>query len=357
MKVAIIGTVGVPAKYGGFETLAEQLTRLATEFGHDLTIYCSSLSYEKKLNAYKNAKLKYVPLKANGWQSIFYDLYSIIHASIYSDILIVLGGSAGIFIPLLERILPIKIVVNTDGIEWRREKWNIIVKVYLKFSEFILLKYGKNIISDNLAITKYYSDRYKRHFITIPYGGDHITKSTFRDLTSKFGNYAINISRTVPENNIHTILEAFSVHVQYNLVILGDWNSSEYGRVLKDMYKDCSNIYMLPPLYESETLKNELRNNCIFYVHGHSAGGSSPGLIEAMCLSKPILSFDTPSNRATTHGQAVYYKNTDDLGSALCFLTAQDFTYIAKNMEEIASKCYTWNIIAQSYNSYISKLQ
>jgi len=131
--VSIIGTVGIPANYGGFETLTEHLVLNAYE-NIRYTVYCSSKAYEEKIKTYNGAQLKYINLKANGFQSILYDVLSLFKSR-KSDVILVLGTSGCIILPLLKKISKSKIIVNVDGVEWRRDKWNFFIKRFLKISE------------------------------------------------------------------------------------------------------------------------------------------------------------------------------------------------------------------------------
>ena len=136
-KVAIIGTVGVPANYGGFETLIENIIGDNTPSDVQYTIYCSSSNYSNKIKKYKKAQLKYISLEANGIQSIFYDIISLIKASINNDIILILGVSGCCFLPIYRLFSQKKLIINIDGLEHRRAKWNKWIKKFLKFSEAI----------------------------------------------------------------------------------------------------------------------------------------------------------------------------------------------------------------------------
>ncbi len=138
-RVSIVGTVGIPAKYGGFETLVEHLTKnLNSKF--DITVFCSSKAYDKKLNRYNGSNLEYIDLNANGIQSIIYDIVSIFKAIKNSDIILILGVSGCIILPLVRIFSKNKIVVNIDGLEWKRGKWNWYAKSFLKLSEEIAVR-------------------------------------------------------------------------------------------------------------------------------------------------------------------------------------------------------------------------
>ena len=174
MKICIIGTVGITASYGGFETLVE---RLVDSNKVEFTVYCSSRHFNDRVEVYKNAKLVYIPINANGFHSIFYDIFSMLHALISGHKnFLVLGISGAIFFPILTRFSKIKLITNIDGIEWKREKFNGIAKSFLKFSESLAVKYSTDVISDNEAITSYISKEYNINCKTIAYGGDHALK-------------------------------------------------------------------------------------------------------------------------------------------------------------------------------------
>ncbi|MCF8248234.1 MAG: DUF1972 domain-containing protein [Saprospiraceae bacterium] len=278
-KIGIIGTVGVPAKYGGFETLAHQLVlNLRDEF--DLVVYNSSKSYtkEERVKTWEGAQIKYIPFKANGVQSIIYDIVSILHAMLYCDVMLILGVSGCIFLPFVKLFSRKKIVVNIDGLEWRRAKWAGIVKRFLKFSESVAVRFADEIVTDNAAIQNYVMDEYGQESRLIEYGADHVKKvPILEQFAEKYHflreNYAFKVCRIEPENNIHLVLEAFSRFGELPLVIVGNWEHSKYGHELRHMYRQYPNLHLLDPIYEPTEL-NCLRSNCTLYVHGHSAGGT-----------------------------------------------------------------------------------
>ena len=173
MNIKIIGTVGVPACYGGFETLVENLLDEKDE--KNVTVYCSSKSYKEQPNTYKNANLKYIPLNANGVQSIPYDIWSLLHATITSkaDNILILGVSGAICLPFIRLFSKSNIVTNIDGLEWKRNKWNTWAKRFLKFSEKVAVKYSDVIVADNKGIADYVTQEYGIASKVIAYGGDH----------------------------------------------------------------------------------------------------------------------------------------------------------------------------------------
>lgn len=358
-SIGIIGTVGVPAKYGGFETLVHQLViNLSHQF--DMTVYCSSHAYqrEERLATWEGAKIKYIPLKANGYQSVLYDLFSMIHALFRSDVLLVLGISGGMFLPILKLFSKKKIIVNIDGLEWRRPKWNWFARRFLLFSEKIACKFADEIITDNRILKEYVKIRYNISSRLIEYGADHTKRKVINDddikeypfLTEK---YAFKVSRIEPENNIHLILEAFSKLPEQHLVLVGNWKDNYYGTKLLEQYKGYKNLHLLNPIYA--TLKLDvLRSNAHFYVHGNSAGGTNPSLVEAMYLKLPVLSFDAIFNRVTTNNQAIFFNDEKELQEIVSNIDKYPLFAVAENLKNIANKKYTWKNISSLYANIIS---
>jgi hypothetical protein len=172
MHISIIGTAGIPARYGGFETLAENLVR-NRKHETQYTVFCSTKMYRIKQKEYLGAKLKYINLNANGINSIWYDFISMI-LSLHSDVLLVLGVSGALFLPIVRLFYCGKIITNIDGIEWRRAKWNCFARFFLRISEKAAIKYSDHLIGDNQGIVDYIAHEYNKTAILIEYGADHI---------------------------------------------------------------------------------------------------------------------------------------------------------------------------------------
>ena len=364
LHVAVIGTVGVPACYGGFESLVDNLLDF-TPPNVEYTVFCSGKKYEKRLDSYKEAKLVYLEMDANGKESIFYDFKSMkLSVAANADIMLILGVSGCIFLPYIRRIFKGKIITNIDGLEWRRDKWKWYAKKLLKFSEKMAVKYSDIVIGDNKGITDYIKSEYSKivknkRVELIAYGGDQVSRVQDDSLFEKYPfcrePYSVTVCRIEPENNIHVILEAFSKMSDEPLVFVGNWEKSEYGRSLKEKFSVYKNIHLLNPIYEPHIV-NWLRSNARVYIHGHSAGGTNPSLVEAMNLYLPILAFDCVYNRATTEEKCLYWKTPDDLQNLmkkLCHSESGSESLrekIAREMGEAGKRLYSWERIARQYN-------
>ncbi len=346
MNICIIGSAGIPASYGGFETLAE---RLVDTKKAKFTVYCSKKHFHEYPKKYKTADLVYIPFDANGVSSIIYDLFSMFHALIsgHKNFLI-LGVSGSIFFPILSCFPKVKIVTNIDGIEWRREKWKGFAKSFLRFSEFLAVKFSTEVVSDNDSITDYISEEYQSRCNTIAYGGDHAIKSMpnikLDDIFDSSASFALSICRIEPENNVHLILDAFK-EAKLRIVFIGNWENSSYGRTLFNKYKDETNIILLKPIYCLDTL-HAFRSECSVYIHGHSAGGTNPSLVEMMHFSRPIVAFNCSFNRSTMEDKGNYFSNSKDLAIILGELHDLEDGI---EMKEIAKRRYTWEIIRKQY--------
>ena len=352
MKISIIGTVGVPAQYGGFETLVENILD-HTEGDVCYQVYCSGKTARKnRVKQYKNARLIYLPFSANGAQSIIYDMVSIFHALHTSDELLVFGTSGCIILPVVRVFSKKKIIVNIDGLEHRRGKWNKFAKWFLRISERAAIRFANTIITDNVAIQQYVKEKYGKDSEMIEYGGDHVLVDGDDSVLNKWNltkqNFALKVCRIEPENNIHTILDAFQQMPNETLVIIGNWNKNKYGKKLRQQYGHLENYRLLDAIYDMRTL-NGLRKNCRYYVHGHSAGGTNPSLVEAMNLGLPILAFDVIYNRETTENKAFYFQNRESLVHQTSCFSEDALDTNASAMKEIAQRRYQWNAIVKKY--------
>jgi len=350
-KVAIIGIVGIPAKYGGFETLVEYLTEKQGH-NHEMIVYCSSKSYDVKLREHNSAKLKYINLKANGIQSIPYDIVSIFRSLRGSETLLILGVSGCIVLPVVKLISNNRILVNIDGLEWKRAKWSGFAKWFLKFSEKIAVKYADKIITDNKVLQDYVKTTYGVKSRLIAYGADHVTREALDEnflLKYPFTkNFAFKVCRIEPENNIHIVLKAFSMLPEKKIVCVGNWLNSEYGKSLRIKFGGYKNIFLLDPIYDQIGL-NQFRSNCNLYIHGHSAGGTNPSLVEAMYLGLPIFAFGVDYNKETTENKALYFDDFIELVSLLKNINEDKLIDIGSDMKIIAKERYTWSYISSEY--------
>lgn len=357
IKVAIIGTQGVPAQYGGFETLVENLIGKHSSDAVEYTVVCSSKDLQADISVYKKARLLYVPLHANGIQSIPYDIVSMCKVMKGYDVVLILGVSGCIFLPFFKMFSKSRIIVNIDGLEHKRDKWGSFARWFLRSSEKIAVRYADVVVSDNKGIQNYVTEIYGKSSALIAYGGDHVIRdvpeSEQGEILQKYGlyqdSYAMTVCRIEPENNCHIILEAF-VESDKTLVFIGNWSKSEYGRSMKSKYSGFANIKLFDAIYDLNILFT-LRHNCFAYIHGHSAGGTNPSLVEAMFFGKPIIAYNVIYNKATTFDKASYFSSSIDLRAILSSGTLCN----GKELQHLAYGNYKWEQIVLQYEKLYLK--
>ncbi|HKP95027.1 MAG TPA: DUF1972 domain-containing protein [Fibrobacteria bacterium] len=356
--MAIIGTMGLPARYGGFETLARYLVEyLGDEF--EFTVYCSGPDYAEKPKTYLNARLVYIPFKANGAQSICFDFLNFAHAWRHSDLLLVLGVSGGLAMPFC-RFFKKASILNIGGLDWQRSKWGPFAKRLLRLFESAAVRTARLNVTDNQGIADYMRTAYGRESVLIEYGGDQTTKPGISgELSGKYPfldrPYAFAVARIQMDNNPELLLYAFNQVPEAEFVFVGNWKGSEYGRELKKRYELYPNLHLLEAIYDPVEL-NVIRAHCSYYVHGHSAGGTNPSLVEAMNLSLPIAAFDVVYNRATTENRVRYFHNVASLVELILKVPQSEWDGQRSIVKDIAHRRYRWEGIAQKYAELFRRL-
>lgn len=359
-KTAIIGTVGIPAGYGGFETLAEHLARYhqRTNVKDKLIVYCTSFNNSSRLRTFAGAELRYIPIPANGVLSVAYDVISLLHAVIKGcDNILVLGVSGAVALPLIRCISGARIVTNVDGIEWRRQKWRGPAKWWLRQSEKWAAQFSHSLVADNQAIADHLLQSYEKGAVVIAYGGDHAKSAP----SKPFGvvlpdKYVLALCRIEPENNVELILDAFAGLPEKSLVFVGNWDNGSYARSLRSKYSSVPHLHLLDPVYDVALLRT-IRDRATMYVHGHSAGGTNPSLVEMMHFAVPIIAYNCSFNRHTTENRALYFTTAEELRDSAVSVEDSGARTIGKDMLEIAARRYTWAIVGQQYFSLLSNCE
>ncbi|SFE81582.1 DUF1972 domain-containing protein [Thermophagus xiamenensis] len=360
-KLHIIGTHGVPAKYGGFETLADFLCQNLSE-KYEITVYCNAKKYSERKKEYYGAKLKYLNIDASGFSGLFYDFITFCRALVSSDIILYLSPvGSGIIIPL-KLFFKTKVIVNHGGLnEWDRPKLNSFQKKWAKLNHKVASSFSDVNIADNEEYRKSLKLNFNAESQVIRYGGDHVHFIDRNDekYARKYSflpkKYAVSVSRAQIDNNIHIVLEAFENFSQFQIVLISNWEISEYGRKLKRKYQDHPNMILLDAIYDKKEL-DYIRGNAFCYIHSHSFCGTAPSLVEAMHLRLAIFSFDVPTNRETTEGCAIFFKDATSLNQALTKASNDVLEKNRDKMKQIANRKYTWSKISKEYSDVIESL-
>ena len=355
-KLALLGTNGIPANYGGAETLYENLTRELSDH-YDITVYCSNRQPKEKIGkTYLGAKLRYYPMSANGWQAIPYDAITILHAARHSDILYIFGATSIWVISILRFFgFKKKVYLNNGGLnEWEREKDPPIIRRYSKWNRRITKGKIEHIVDNELYVKSLHDTFGIDNVTVIRYGGDQAEyvkpdEALLKKYPFLNEEYYVAVARAQIDNNLHILLEAFAKMPDKKLVLVSNFKVSDYGQKLYEQYKDkYPNMILIPGIYDRREL-NAVRSNALAYIHSHSRCGTPPSLCEAMYHGLPIISFNAEVNHEVTKENAFFFTTPDDLVSVVENTSKEELKAMAERSLALAKAELTWKHIADQY--------
>jgi glycosyltransferase involved in cell wall biosynthesis len=356
MKLAILGTRGIPARYGGFETFAEELSVRLAQRGIDVTVYCEADDQERP-DTYKGVRLVYLSaLRMGPLTTILFDLRCLWHARKGFDVVYMLGYGASIFC-FLPRLWGSKVWINMDGVEWARAKWGLLAKTWLKTMEAAAMWTADHLIADADGIQQHLRSR---HWHTpsctvIPYGAPVAAEAPDPRLLQEWGllpgAYYLIVCRLEPENQVFEIVEGFSRSVaSHPLIVVGNYNGgSGYGERLSRMAG--RRVRFIGTLYDSSKLQ-AMRYHALAYFHGHMVGGTNPSLLEALGCGNTVIAHDNVFNREVAGNAAFYFKEAGDIPAII--ETIETFSLDDKNKRKTMAqdrvrRHYNWNDITERY--------
>lgn len=358
MKIAVLGSRGIPNRYGGFEEMAAQVSPMWVAAGHQVVVYTTS-DHPERMESYKGVELRYIfnPEGTLGLAGQFiYDLLCLRDTQKeHFDVILQLGyTTSGIW----SFLWPVeKTVTNMDGLEHQRAKYSGPLAAFLRWSEKRAAKRSKLLIADNPEIATYLK-KYEQPTVTIAYGTEVVERSEAQlevleawskeqEMELVPGTYALHIGRVQKDNHVHEILEA-AKNSGAELVAVGDY-STAYGKLLKDAYSSVDHIHFPGTLYD-KTVLNALRSHCKFYVHGHSAGGTNPALLEALGCGCFVLAHGNPFNASVLGGLGGLWNSEEELTTQLGLSPKKE---LAKKQGEMAQQRmkehFRWEQIAEQY--------
>ncbi|MDT7834487.1 DUF1972 domain-containing protein [Aquabacterium sp. OR-4] len=352
----ILGIVGVPGNYGGFETLADHLLDSDALSRQGIAVYCEADVAAQQSGAYKGARLLPVNWRANGWQSIVHDSVALWSASRAGGVVLVLGTSATFWLPLLCRLYPRnRYLVNMAGLEWARAKWGRLARALLKYNEAAAARHAHVFIADNQGLVDYVRAEHGRESVLIAYGGDQ-----YQDVVADPGvfdqhrlpqRYDFAMARAQVDNNMEMILQAYG-RSGLPLVFVSNWDANDYGREVKARFGAHANLHLIGPIYEAASVK-ALRSRVRLYVHGHSAGGTNPVLVESMWDGLPTAAFDVNFHHYTTREQAMYFDSSEALEQLSMSVTDVALHACGAALQRIAQAEYSWASVRADYEKII----
>lgn len=360
MKIAILGTRGIPANYGGFETFAEQLGARLSARGHDVTVYGRKHYSTITEKFYRGVELITLPtIQHKYFDTIIHTFLSVLHAAPRKYDIILICNAANSIFSFIPRLFGTPTLVNVDGLERKRKKWNWIGRSYYLLSEWLSTFLPSAIVTDAQVIQDYYATRYKKESEMIAYGAE-VARRADPEKLEKFGllpnRYILYVSRLEPENNAHLVIESYQkVRTEMPLVIVG---GAPYAEEYIAGLKSTRDPRVKFPGFVFGEDYRALQQNAFCYVHATEVGGTHPALIEAMGAGNCALTLNTPENREVINGAGIVYDSVADLTAKLQRIIDHPEMigeYRRRAMARVL-ELYNWEQITDQYEELLSNL-
>ena len=362
-KLALLGTRGIPARYGGFETFAEQLAVRLVQKGHQVTVYAESNQAGQPDTWHRGVRIRYIQLPHWGSATVIgYDWRCLQDATQdHYDLLYMLGYGTAWGCWWMRKRHGQKVWINVDGLEWARSKWGLIARTYLRVMEWVSSWAPTRIIADAQAIASHYQQRYPRSAACtcIAYGADvpnPVTALQGNQLPHQLNahDYILVVARPEPENHLLEIIQGYQLAgISWPLVIVGDVKShNSYQRKLLSLASN--QVLFVGGIYDPAAL-TALRLQAACHVLSHSVGGTNPSLLEAMACSSLIIALDNPFNREVAHDAALYFQTPQQLAAHFQSIHADPHIhhYLQIRACQRVRSHYSWDLIATAYEQLI----
>lgn len=367
MRIAILGTRGIPAAYGGFETLAWELSTRLAERGHQVTVYCRRGWTDESIStppAIRRRFLPYLPGKYGA--TVSHTFLSILDSLMHHYDAIWLGNAANAVLAGLPRLRGTAVALNVDGIERQRAKWGLAGRLWYTAGERFALVFPSLIVSDAEVIQRYYRERYGKESALIAYGAPILDRMPEPDLSAysrgdiRPGRYILYVSRLEPENQAHLVVEAYrAVPGDLPLLIVGDApHATEYKNRVRELATMDPRVRMLGAVYGQGY--RDLQRGALAYVQATSVGGTHPALIESMGAGNLTLAFETPENVEVLANTGLLFEDAASLTAQLRRIVenpaAPEFEALRRAARERARTTYSWDAITDRYEQLFRQL-
>lgn len=355
MKIAIMGIRGIPANYGGFETFAEEMAPRLVKMGHEVTVFGRTNNVDYPHPFYKGVRLRILPTISHKYlDTVFHTLVCVLASFFTSYDVVLICNSVNSVFSFIPRLTGKKVVVNVDGLEWKRKKWNWLGKAMYRVSEVLATVLPTAIVTDARSIQRYYLQRFGKVSTFIPYGVPEERVLT-REALDKFGleprRYVLYVSRLEPENNAHLVVEAFErVRTTLKLVIVGDAPySQDYIRRLRAT-RDPRIVFTG---YVFGQGYRELQSHAYLYVQATEVGGTHPALLEGMGYGNCVVALDVPEHREVLGEAGIFFapRPSEDLVGKLQYLVdhPEVVEQYRQKVRQRARACYSWDAVTRRY--------
>ena len=360
MNIAIVGTRGIPANYGGFETFAEELSTRLFDRGHHVTVYGRSNNVRYASRLYRGVRLVILPtIPTKHLDTVVHTFLSVFHALFADYDVILMCNAANAIFSIVPRLGGVPVALNVDGIERKRGKWGIAGRTYYRVSEHLARALPTVVVADAAVIEDYFLDRHDTPSVMIAYGADCRRRESsefIETLGLKPRNYLLYVSRLEPENNAHVVIEAYGrVETSMPLVIVGDAPyAAGYIRHLKSMADN--RVQFTGAIYGDGCL--ELRSHAYVYFQATEVGGTHPALLEAMGAGNCILAKDTPEHREVLGTTGLYFNDATDLAELLRHAVSEPdpvARFRTRTRSRVQTR-YSWETVTRQYEDLFTEI-
>lgn len=364
LRIVMLGTRGVPAAYGGFETAVEEIGRRLVERGHSVTVYCRRSSGGTRLKSYLGMRLVHLPaLRLKAAETLSHTALSVAHVmfSTKPDLAFVFNAANAPFVPWL-RVLGVPAAVHVDGLEWKREKWNGAGRRYYLSAEKLAVRTADALIADARGIADYYASKFRVETELLSYGTKIIRNpesTRLRELGIRPHEYHLVVARFEPENHVDLIIEGYHLsNAKYPLVVVGSANyPGEYADRITALAATDRRVRLVGGLWDQPQL-DQLYANALTYAHGHSVGGTNPSLLRAMGGGTSVLAYDVDFNREVLGDDGRYFATPEDLRELIgdAERHASQSHELGQRLQRRAGENYDWDAVAEGYEALALRL-
>ena len=357
MRIALLGTRGIPANYGGFETFAEELSTRLALIGHSVAVYCRERPQE---SPWRGVELRYLPtIHHKYFDTLAHTCLSTLHLLFHRCDVALYCNAANAIFTALPRVAGMPVVLNVDGIERMRKKWNRLAKAWYLLSERLATFLPAEVVTDAQTIAGYYQERYRKRTTFIPYGADVGKTETHHALDALGlapGRYFLYVSRMEPENHALEVRQAFEqVRTDMKLALIGD---APYAADYIRQVRDTTDPRVVIPGAIYGRGYQELGSHCFAYIHGTTVGGTHPALIEAMGRGALVLYRDTAENCEVAAGAGIPFGEHDlaqQIEKALA-MPEDERNALRRAATERVIERYSWDAVTADYDRLFRKL-
>lgn len=360
MRIALMGSRGVPARYGGFETAMEEVGRRLTVMGHDVTVYCrvgNSKDDGGDPNFYLGMRLVHLPaVRSRTLETLSHSFLSALHALVSRryDAVVLCNCANAPLLPLF-RLRRIPVAVALDGLEWKRAKWGAAGRRYYRVAEALTVRWAQCLIADARGISRYYEDEFGAETVEIAYGAPemwHVGSDRLHEVGVEADGYHLIVARLEPENHVDMILSGYlESDARLPIVVVGsNPYPSPHTHRIEELAARSDKVLRLGGLWDQDLL-DQLYVGARTYLHGHSVGGTNPSLLRALAGGTPVIAYDVEFNREVAREAGVYARTSAAFGKAIRFAeTRPAATREERSQTASATRTrYSWESIAEQY--------